>query len=291
MSWFKVDSCQYYRPLLDNVSSKLACFDLDSTLLVKEKCYGFMLAYADTLEVLKHYHQLGFTIVIFSNQKGPPWFHTATKAKIEKLVSLTELPIWSFLATGSKKDDIYRKPSPTMFQLLLQLTKITVDKDSFYCGDAVGLSSDDRWFKWSDVDSKFAQNIGLTFKSPNQLFKGFGSTMIKETTQLIITCGQNGSGWDYGLPYLGKMIDLGSKNLVVIDHTFNQPIKSNKAIIYYLIGPNPTIQSRRSIIEKLGIDPSNVEYNLYCKSCYDKSLEVKDYDKIFQFPPNYTRIN
>lgn len=72
--------------------------------------------------------------------------------------------------------DQYRKPSLGMWDyfcknLLGEDIKTVDKKKSFYCGDAAGRpKTATRKKDFSDTDRKFAINIGIGFKTPDELF-------------------------------------------------------------------------------------------------------------------------
>jgi bifunctional polynucleotide phosphatase/kinase len=84
-----------------------------------------------------------------------------------------------------------------MWQLFLNKYngKVEIDKKtSFYCGDAAG-RRDAKHKDFSDSDLKFALNVGIEFKTPENLFlgekdkievKGFNPTTVPEEGELIV---------------------------------------------------------------------------------------------------------
>ncbi len=62
-------------------------------------------------------------------------------------------------------------------------TKVDI-KDSFFCGDAAG-RKDAKHKDFSDTDLKFALNVGIQFKTPENLFLG-----EKEKAQAYFKNGQ-----------------------------------------------------------------------------------------------------
>ena len=82
--------------------------------------------------------------------------------------------------------DQYRKPGLGMWDYLKDniFTGFTINKkESIYCGDAAGRpKTATRHKDFSDTDLKFALNVGLTFKTPEELFldqKSELSTTVK----------------------------------------------------------------------------------------------------------------
>jgi bifunctional polynucleotide phosphatase/kinase len=80
------------------------------------------------------------------------------------------------LFIAALRSDRYRKPSIGIWEHLRdQLFKgFSIDiKGSFYCGDAAGRpKTATRPKDFSDSDIKFALNVGLAFKTPEELFLG-----------------------------------------------------------------------------------------------------------------------
>jgi len=161
--------------------NKLACFDLDHTLIKpkgKRKLpkdsedYEYIKNVKETLTKLQNnnYH-----IIIFSNQSGSKLEQVITKIKniLLELLFYNELKISVFIAT---KDDYYRKPHTGMFELFLKLNDLKFNnfKEVFYCGDAAGRKND-----FSCSDYAFSHNLSLkytntqnqiTFYVPEELF-------------------------------------------------------------------------------------------------------------------------
>jgi len=80
------------------------------------------------------------------------------------------------LFVAALKSDRFRKPAVGSWEHIRdQLFKgCAIDmKSSFYCGDAAGRpKTATRPKDFSDSDIKFAHNVGLTFKTPEELFLG-----------------------------------------------------------------------------------------------------------------------
>lgn len=155
---------------------KLACFDLDSTLIKTKSGKKFSTSsddwvfYSDTVvDKLKELVSKGYCIIIITNQAGlkskknkPNMKLNSWKSKLDKIVSKLDIEIALY---ASITHDLYRKPLPGFMQIIEEkLSEIDVNK-SFYCGDACGRPDD-----FSDSDYKFALNTKLRFITPNELF-------------------------------------------------------------------------------------------------------------------------
>lgn len=170
--------------------AKLACFDYDHTL-VKPKSGLTHARNVDDWEwlragvpgVLADYHGRGYALVVFTNQTKP-W----KQDQIVQVLTDTKLPV--LLAIGFEKED--KKPSPTLFTTAI--VKKWDAKASFFAGDAGGRPND-----WSDSDKVFAQNVGITFKTPEEVFpfeKRAAPNVLPEAggQELVIMTGYPGSG-------------------------------------------------------------------------------------------------
>lgn len=148
-------------------TENIAGFDLDWTLVrpihgLFPKSPEDKALLPNRLHILSQAREKGYTIVIFTNQKAT----TENKlqlnfARVKNCIDLlADIPFILLMSTG---DDIYRKPNFGMWQVLKQL--IPSIKSGFYTGDAAGRPQD-----FSDSDKMFAQNIGLPFYLPEQIF-------------------------------------------------------------------------------------------------------------------------
>lgn len=186
----------YYSP--NSNSTKIAAFDLDWTL-IRPSSSRFSSGVSDFSllpyrnERLKSLIDSGYQIVIFTNQQSK------SKEKITTVLGrlenvLTLLSSYSVSLFVSLSDDEYRKPNRGMWDLFAQCSKFTPDQDSFYCGDADGSN-----ISWSDSDIQFANTVGSSFLSPEQVFPSAYSNLqyymtIPVTQTLIICVGMPGSG-------------------------------------------------------------------------------------------------
>lgn len=308
MPWNKYEECTYHTPgIVPEVVEgqlKIACFDFDNTLIISDRgepyaTKGFMLAYANILEVLRRLYTEGFTIVIFSNRSGPPYMLSAAQRRITEIEAALSIPLHCFFATSRRKDEAYRKPKTGMMALFASLHGMTTyGPDSFYSGDAVGFSSTNPWFRWSADDSNFAKACGLPFKSPDEIFASFPPANIPPNIRLVITIGQHGSGVETNLPCAGQIVPFTSTSRLVIltdAHIANPEmipqVEADVIPIYYVIGSHPTHTQREHIRQVLGIDSTAVAYHLYARPSYDKALSDLYYTKTLQLPTAYTRCN
>ena len=151
---------------------KLACFDLDHTFITTKsgskfpKYSGDWKLYNDNVEnKIKQLMKKKYQVVIFSNQSNMDKSEKKYSGFIEKLRDLNKLfnnKIEFMVAFGK---DEYRKPETGMWDFYTKNRNVNYD-ESFYVGDAAGRKKD-----FSDSDLKFAENIGITFYTPEEYFE------------------------------------------------------------------------------------------------------------------------
>ena len=206
------------------VKDKIAGFDLDYTLIKTKSGKLFPidkddweLLYSEiTIEKIRNIAKT-HDIVIFTNQKK------YTDEFIEKLDNIKKLFNINMIFLVSKKNGYYRKPMIGMWNLLqeniLKISEVNIN-DSFYCGDAAGRDKD---FAASDL--MFANNLGITFYTPEQLFLGKDEKLtfkypdyskyignkkfnlkLQGSKEMIIMIGYPGSGKSYISSQIGYKI-------------------------------------------------------------------------------------
>lgn len=207
---------------------KLACFDLDYTLIKPKSKNKFaknkddwMLMYDNVIDKLQYYATNNYLIVIISNQAGLKTQNLIDEWKEKLQLFVDYIKIKQIMIICSIKNDNFRKPNQNIFDLFF--TKYN-RKKSFYCGDACGRETD-----FSDTDVKFALNIGLNFFAPEQIFLnkniklpkiqypikfGFDEPQLNKTIEqkfkpskkleMIILVGMPASGKSYVSKYLNK---------------------------------------------------------------------------------------
>lgn len=175
---------------------KIAAFDYDWTLVkpLNGRTHAKDVNDAQWLRasvptVLKDYYSKGYAIMVFTNQKIP-WKLESIETKMKEL----DIPIT--IAVGILDAD--RKPHTTMWQAVVKQREWD-KKHSFFAGDAAGRPND-----WSDSDAVFAKAIGISFKTPEEMFpfdkrKGpeqQGEPVILEVEgrEAIVMIGYPGSG-------------------------------------------------------------------------------------------------
>ncbi|RKP34859.1 polynucleotide kinase 3 phosphatase-domain-containing protein, partial [Dimargaris cristalligena] len=173
--------------------AKIACFDLDNTLIKVKGTHTYSKS-ADDWEFLYDFipaklRQLvadGYKIAIISNQAGlrysfdkgnPKAFakYLLFRNKLNQIAHQLQIPFHFLAAT---QYDLYRKPRSGMWHFLaLHLNDgIPIDLgQSFYVGDAAGRPH--HWKRgmkvdFADTDRKFAENLRLPFHTPEEYFHG-----------------------------------------------------------------------------------------------------------------------
>jgi bifunctional polynucleotide phosphatase/kinase len=153
-----------------------ALFDLDHTLIrplrlayifYNSNPNDWMYLYPQVKNKIISYSKT-HNIVIITNQKGLIKSDNLTNKyfvwleKMKLVLKDLDVPIKLF---ASLKDDKYRKPNTGCIDIL----NIKLNKNSFYCGDALGRNMID--FKdHSDTDLKFALNLNIKIYSPEYIF-------------------------------------------------------------------------------------------------------------------------
>lgn len=162
-------------------SAKVVGFDMDSTLITTKSGKTFAvnkddwrILYPEIKTVLKRHLDDGFQFVIFTNQKGVQVGKTTVaeiQAKIEAVVEELGVPMAALAAIG---DDEYRKPCPGMWTFYsTQINPQATISQSIYVGDAAGRPArGSRKKDFNDTDLKFARNLEIDFKTPEQFFLG-----------------------------------------------------------------------------------------------------------------------
>jgi len=223
---FTIYETVYYINNYEKTKNKLACFDLDHTLIKPKgnkklpkdsNDYEYLKNVKETL--LKLYND-NFNIIIFSNQSGSKLEQVITKIQTILLELLTSLKIKISVFIGTK-DDYYRKPHTGMFELFLKLNdlQITDIREVFYCGDAAGRKDD---FACSDY--AFSYNLSLKYKSKNN-FKFYlpEELFLSKTINYTPSCKDNSN--IFVNEYYEEQDSLDSQL------TFPTPIKQQEIVI------------------------------------------------------------
>ena len=167
-------------------SKKIACFDLDGTLInVKsgsqfaKDATDWRLFNKNVPTVLKKFHSEGYKIAIFTNQggiKSALGGKTAETVRGKVSAFLDHIGVPAIVFAATKKDEEFRKPKPGMWNLLVRSHNGDIAPDlsqCFYAGDAAGRDGDfidTDTGKPARADIDFAVNAGLPFKTPEELF-------------------------------------------------------------------------------------------------------------------------
>lgn len=141
---------------------KIASFDYDHTMVKPKTKSTFSKGIDDWMwlrdsvkPIIIGYYEKGYSIVIFTNQS-----QKFKKQQIKYVLKELDIPCIAYACY----DKSLKKPSKIMYEMHKGLKKIDTE-NSFYVGDAAGRHSD-----WSDSDKLFAENCGLKFYTPEQVF-------------------------------------------------------------------------------------------------------------------------
>ncbi len=169
---------------LSNIKGKLklACFDLDHTLIKpkqnrvfpKDKD-DFILWNDRILEKLMDLEQKDYIFVIFTNQQDIIKHADKNKIFEGRMEILKKFNLFQkFNIIASYKKDYCRKPNTGMFEFLLKKLDRKIDmNNSFYVGDAAGRIKTSKLKKdFSCSDRMFSHNVLLKFQTPEEFFLG-----------------------------------------------------------------------------------------------------------------------
>jgi bifunctional polynucleotide phosphatase/kinase len=175
---------------------KVLGLDLDNTLIrrrpdslakggLPDDKDDFELYNACVKDILKGYVDEGYAVVAFSNQGAIKTSMTGVNSviirglcdNVSKALG-DEVPLHFVLATTDPKKDNheYRKPSVGMWKIFIDEMNGGVDPDlseCLYVGDAAGRPFDLQ--NMADSDKKFAENLGIRFMTPDELFGAPGT--------------------------------------------------------------------------------------------------------------------
>ena len=174
------------------IQEKMASFDYDWTMVnptdgktFPSSIDDWQWMYSNVPEKIKQYYEDGYMIVVFSNQ--------SKKWKCDQIqLVLHQLNIPLFVVIATEKCDY--KPNPILFNTLLGENEINKE-ESFFVGDALGRKSD-----FSDSDKVFAENIGIKWYSPEDIFINKNAIFelpiipLSTSPEIIIMMGYPGSG-------------------------------------------------------------------------------------------------
>ena len=183
-------------PIVYNINNatnreKMASFDYDWTIVNPKEGKTFPTSiddwvwlYPSVPNTIKKYYNEGYMIVIFTNQSKKWKFE-----QIQIVMKLLEIPL--FIVIANDKSEY--KPNPILFNCLFdnKINKL----QSFFVGDALGRKSD-----YSDSDKIFAENIGIKWYSPEDIFTNktdvfeIPNIPLSPTPEIIIMVGYPGSG-------------------------------------------------------------------------------------------------
>lgn len=231
--------------------NEVAGFDLDWTLIRSirgkfhkdEHDWKFL---PNRIITLKAYRDAGYTIAIFTNQgyKGAKLLTAVSRVNNVVTALINEgINPWVFVATNN----IYRKPNISMWQEFIKYNPNIDISKSFFTGDAASRIQDH-----SDNDIKFAENIGLSFYTPEEFFANNPITIPNEQTMFIFV-GMSGSGktsfYDEKLKPLGWIHanqDTLKTRAKVIDTVRNALITGKSVAVD---ATNPSRSSRKDFID------------------------------------------
>jgi bifunctional polynucleotide phosphatase/kinase len=179
----------YYKEDEIDFKNEVICgFDLDHTLIQPKTGKKFpknddsddwKFYYNNVINILTQYLKKGRIIIQTNQKKIKKDNHIeAWKQKILNIAKQLNIP---FEIYASLSDDKYRKPLTNIWDKYIEY-----NDESFYCGDAIDPNK-----YHSACDLMLAKNLGITFKSPSEIFKNkiihipeikYDSSFVTKTT-------------------------------------------------------------------------------------------------------------
>ncbi|KAJ5073721.1 bifunctional polynucleotide phosphatase/kinase [Anaeramoeba ignava] len=154
---------------------KIAGFSLDGTVIKTKSSKSIPINSKDWVFLndqvapkLKEFYDNGFKIVFFANQLNiskKKLNQTSYRTRIENVGKKLDFPVQAFIAT---ENNHIRKPSIYMWKRFVEEANDNQEislQDSFFVGNLAGREDDQ-----DCSDRQFAANIGLPFKTPEEIF-------------------------------------------------------------------------------------------------------------------------
>lgn len=261
-SWKNTNNC-YYKLQKSYKNKNSLAFDFDDTLVKKNTCNPL----PNVIETLKTLIENKYNIIVFSNQKGiekKKTSHEKVQEKMENFSKLLDNSITFFYATS---DDEYRKPCIGMFELFKSLTKSKIE---YYCGDAAGRPKD-----FSISDLYFANNIGVQFKLPEEIFNKVGDVRLIATTQKksLTNSLYSNDVWENGFLKNKRKIVCLSENIDLDD-----VLEQNQKYLILLVGPQGSGKTtiRNNIVKKHDFEVINND----TKYLQQKATRQQKFDEV-----------
>jgi DNA 3'-phosphatase len=278
--------------------SSFAIFDVEGTLVWSDRYEprlisrgGWVFSNENVPSTLESLQQKGYTIIFYISEPG------ISRNKIRRFKNLTQeifshltFEPWVVLATVN---DQYAKPKGGILDFLIaKMGILAVTNLSFYIGDEVSPIAKFPWYRRSSLDSQMATSMGIKFYEPRQIFGDYTQPNVDESTSLIITTGQMGSGWEIAeVTYKGKLgLTVGDRNIVFIGiedlRSMESPIVIPETEIYMVFGSNPKKVDRDLIRAKFELPKRAPEYKVYWYSRFSYTLGRNDrsFTEIFEDP-------
>lgn len=165
--------------------SKAAGFDIDFTVIKTASGRKFATGATDwewwdtkVPDKLRQLDKEGYRIIFITNQAGIEKLKVKPEEiqrKVEAIIKELDIPVLTFVCTGENQ---YRKPSTLMWEhwenKCNQGVKVN-RSECIYVGDAAGRAKEWAPGKPKDFscsDRKFAANLGIEFKTPEEFFLG-----------------------------------------------------------------------------------------------------------------------
>lgn len=268
---------QIHNAITPDACVKIASFDFDWTLAkpISDDIFSQHVSDIEWLhpsipDTLKMYHNDGYYVMVVTNQR-----QKYKKQTILNLLSELNIPI--IVVIGWK----VKKPDPILF-----IVKDFDKEHSFFVGDAGGRPGD-----WSNADKMFADAVGITYTTPEDVFNLQDSVPtypnFKPTDngpEAVILVGYPGSGKTTFVRNV--LIPLGFEHVNTDDYKSNykkmakigkQNISYGKSVVFD--ATNPT-EERRAFFRDASIEAGakkvtviHIETNMHDSMCNNNKRE------------------
>ena len=248
----------YVPTTINKKATKIWMFDVDGTILTSMK--GSKIADEDFIllgpvhKVFSDLEASGAVVALVSNQQ----LWTKAAAKFERLRILFPTVIQA-VATG--KGSPYRKPAPTLYDLIISLGGLKQVLERHYVGDAVGPSATYPPYQWASSDAEFSAAVDAEFHEPLELFPHVEAPKPRTKQELILMVGNPGSGkstlsatFEREGYVIANQDTLGTRAKVL--KVAKEAWSDGLSVI--IDATNPSAAKRREIIDVLGISKDSI---------------------------------